>query len=94
VEIPFVATTGGGSEQTMPKIDVWGQQKENCDSSMPDRSRIERAIIELVRIAARVGLVRLIALGPIAVAVLSARHAKAPQDPKALVFSSEMGNCT
>jgi hypothetical protein len=44
----------GGSEQTMPKSDVLGQQHEN--SSMLDRPRIERAITELVRIAARVGV--------------------------------------
>ena len=35
--------------------------------------------------------IRLIPLGPIAVAVLSARQARAPQDPGALVFPSEKG---
>ena len=38
----------------MPKIDVLGQQHEK--PSMLDRPRIERAITELVRIAARVGV--------------------------------------
>ena len=35
--------------------------------------------------------IRLLPLGPIAIAVLSDRHTKAPRDPGALVFSSEKG---
>ena len=40
----------------MPKVDAFGLQNENCAAFMVDRPRMERAIAELVRFAAGVGL--------------------------------------
>ena len=40
----------------MPKIDTFGQQNGNCAPFMLDRPRMERAVAELVRFAAGVGL--------------------------------------
>ena len=40
----------------MPKVDAFGQQNGNCAAFMLDRPRMERAIAELVRFAAGVGL--------------------------------------
>ncbi len=40
----------------MPKVDAFDQQYENCAAFMVDRPRMERAIAELVRFAAGVGL--------------------------------------
>ena len=40
----------------MPKVDAFGQQNGNCGAFMLDRPRMERAIAELVRFAAGVGL--------------------------------------
>jgi len=40
----------------MPKVDAFGLENENCAAFMVDRPRMERAIAELVRFAAGVGL--------------------------------------
>jgi fructose-1,6-bisphosphatase/sedoheptulose 1,7-bisphosphatase-like protein len=42
--------------KTVPKIDAGSQQHRNYVPSMLDRPRMERAIAELVRVAARVGV--------------------------------------
>jgi fructose-1,6-bisphosphatase/sedoheptulose 1,7-bisphosphatase-like protein len=42
--------------KTMPKIDAGSQQNRKYVPSMLDRPRMERAIAELVRVAARVGV--------------------------------------
>jgi hypothetical protein len=40
----------------MPKVDAFGHENGNCAPFMLDRPRMERAIAELVRFAAGVGL--------------------------------------
>jgi len=40
----------------MRKIDAVGHQNENCGPLMLDRPRMERAVAELIRFAAGVGL--------------------------------------